>query len=101
MRNFQDTFETRKQSFISVFSICMAAPLMITKVNYCSALDKTNRSRKVYIVPKKIQVLFCLTPVVTRIIQFVDMSISKATLNNFKEVKFRFLVESFKQITGR
>ena len=27
MRKFQDTFETRKQSFISVFSICMTVPL--------------------------------------------------------------------------
>ena len=27
MRNLQDTFETRKQSFISAFSICMALPL--------------------------------------------------------------------------
>ena len=31
MRNFQDTFETRKRSFISVFSICMALPLRWTK----------------------------------------------------------------------
>ena len=23
MRNFQDTFETRKRSFISAFSVCM------------------------------------------------------------------------------
>ena len=28
MQNFQDTFETRKQSFISVFSICMTVPLI-------------------------------------------------------------------------
>ena len=27
MRNFQDTFETRKRSFISAFSICMTALL--------------------------------------------------------------------------
>ena len=27
MRNFQDTFETHKRSFISVFSICMTVPL--------------------------------------------------------------------------
>ena len=27
MRIFQDTFETRKRSFISAFSICMAVPL--------------------------------------------------------------------------
>ena len=28
MRNLQDTVETRKQSFISTFSICMNAPLI-------------------------------------------------------------------------
>ena len=27
MRNFQDTFETRKRSFISAFLICMTVPL--------------------------------------------------------------------------
>ena len=27
MRNFQGTFETPKQSFISAFSICMTVPL--------------------------------------------------------------------------
>ena len=27
MQNFQDTFETRKQSFISAFSICMTVPI--------------------------------------------------------------------------
>ena len=27
MRNFQDTFETRKQSFSSAFPICMTVPL--------------------------------------------------------------------------
>ena len=30
MRNFQDTFGTRKRSFISVFSICMTVPLNFT-----------------------------------------------------------------------
>ena len=28
MPNFQDTFETRKRSFISDFSICMTVPLI-------------------------------------------------------------------------
>ena len=28
MRNFQDTFETSKRSFIGAFSICMTVPLM-------------------------------------------------------------------------
>ena len=32
MRYFQDTFETRKRSFVSAFSICMTVPLI--KVNY-------------------------------------------------------------------
>ena len=27
MRHFQDTFEIRKQSFISTFAICMTVPL--------------------------------------------------------------------------
>ena len=27
MRNFMDTFETRKRSFISAFAICMTVPL--------------------------------------------------------------------------
>ena len=27
MRNFQDTLETHKRSFISAFSICMTVPL--------------------------------------------------------------------------
>ena len=29
MRNFQDTFETHKQSFIGAFSICMTVPLRV------------------------------------------------------------------------
>ena len=29
MRNFQDTFETHKRSFTSVFSICMTVPLKL------------------------------------------------------------------------
>ena len=28
MRSFQDTFETRKQKFISVLSVCMTVPLI-------------------------------------------------------------------------
>ena len=27
MQNFQDTFETRKRSFMSAFSICVTVPL--------------------------------------------------------------------------
>ena len=29
MRDFQDAYETRKQLFISAFSICMSVPLKI------------------------------------------------------------------------
>ena len=29
MRNFEDTFEIRKRSFISTFSICMTVPLKL------------------------------------------------------------------------
>ena len=29
MLHFQDTFETRKRSFISAFSVCMTVPLSI------------------------------------------------------------------------
>ena len=32
MRNFQDTFETRKRLFISAFSICMTALLRLENV---------------------------------------------------------------------
>ena len=30
MRSFQDTCKTRKRSFISTFSVCMAVPLKLT-----------------------------------------------------------------------
>ena len=33
MRYFQDTFETRKRSFISAFSICMTVPLR--QIKWC------------------------------------------------------------------
>ena len=38
MRNFQDNFETRKRSLISVFSFCMTVPLSHLreqKFKYC------------------------------------------------------------------
>ena len=38
MRNFQDTFETRKRSFISAFSICMTVPLSLECANPSSAI---------------------------------------------------------------
>ena len=38
MRNFQDTFETHKQSFISAFSICMTVTLNRDQV-FCVILS--------------------------------------------------------------
>ena len=39
MRNFQDTFETPKRSFICAFSICMTVPLNFYGHLFCR--DKT------------------------------------------------------------
>ena len=36
IRNFQDTFETRKRSFIRAFSICMTVPLNHQPAKYGS-----------------------------------------------------------------
>ena len=33
MRHFQDTFETRKRSFICTFSICMTVPISNTLIS--------------------------------------------------------------------
>ena len=61
MWNFQDTFETRKQSFISAFSVCMTVPLTHNEVKYIVVerfirtlnnriyKDKTALSKNVYI----------------------------------------------------
>ena len=43
MQNFQDTFETCKQSLISLFSICMTVPLNMLQV--ILALNKKASSR--------------------------------------------------------
>ena len=34
MRNFQDTFETRKRSFINAFSICITVPIDVYPVSF-------------------------------------------------------------------
>ena len=34
MQNFQDPLETRQQSFISAFSICMTVPLIACYILY-------------------------------------------------------------------
>ena len=44
MRNFQDTFESRKRSLISVFSICMTVPL----------IEEDKPSEKIVIVKEKL-----------------------------------------------
>ena len=41
MRKIQDTFETRKPSFINAFSNCMTAPLSC----FGSTCDKQNRTK--------------------------------------------------------
>ena len=41
MRNFQDTFETRKWLFISAFSICMIVPLTLS---WRMSLSSKNKS---------------------------------------------------------
>ena len=39
MRNFQDTFETSKRSFVSAFSICMTIPITELKGMVAIQLD--------------------------------------------------------------
>ena len=45
MRNFQDTFKTRKRSFIRIFSICMTVPLTLKqffeKLEYIFLVEST------------------------------------------------------------
>ena len=45
MRNFQDTFESRKPSFISAFSICMTVPLSCLKKGAGYTVDCKPRLR--------------------------------------------------------
>ena len=44
MQNFQDSFEIRKRSFISTFSICMTLPLIL-----CSRSQIGNLTKKEWI----------------------------------------------------
>ena len=74
---------------MSFFANCLSKNVLrITKVSYCFAPDNENGLGKMYIVPKRFKCSFA------RILQFVDMSISKTTLKNFKEVEFRYLLET-------
>ena len=45
MRNFQDTFEARKRSFTSAFSICMTVPLSCLKEGAGYTVNWKPRSR--------------------------------------------------------
>ena len=51
MRNFQDTFESLKRSFISAFSICMTVPLNKGK-------QTTNDEQQIY-YKTRVCVLLC------------------------------------------
>ena len=42
MRNFQDSFETHKRSFINAFSICMTVTLNLFKNQYEELLKRNN-----------------------------------------------------------
>ena len=46
MRNFQDAFETRKQSFIRAFLICMTVPLIIPLIMPLISKYSQNFSKK-------------------------------------------------------
>ena len=52
MRNFQDTFETPEQSFISTFSICMTIPLthitMLVKSISIMAISRISETTKYF-----------------------------------------------------
>ena len=62
MRNFQKTFETRDQSFISAFSICMNVPLTIFFELSYSILEPYRGSREIqflkFSIPLKINLGF-------------------------------------------
>ena len=45
MRNFQDAFETRKQLFVSAFSICMTVPLSFHRGFSPAPLQEAYRSQ--------------------------------------------------------
>ena len=46
MQNFQDTFETCKQSFTSAFSVCMTVPLTATRDLHSFMLSKNKISKE-------------------------------------------------------
>ena len=52
MRNFQDTFETRKRSFISVFSISMTITLKSIIKIYVATIESVQLSTTLKTTPK-------------------------------------------------
>ena len=63
MRNFQDTFETRKRSFICAFSICMTVPLSKIYINHIVQLwHKSIILNKIYprMIPREQCLIFIL-----------------------------------------
>ena len=59
MRNFRGTFETHKQSFISLFSSCMTVPLNILQVISAScSFSKTTSAYQIYVLNPKIHPAF-------------------------------------------
>ena len=63
MRNFQDTFETRKRSFICAVSICMTVPLRwvskYKQIKYCQnkKIESTSGKSKAYLGPCQISLM--------------------------------------------
>ena len=58
MQNFQDTFETRKRSFISAFSICMTAPLNLSENSFQTALNVIRQPTIVIALQIKLSAVF-------------------------------------------
>ena len=49
MRSFQDTFEARKRSFISAFSICMTVPLNLKSIDRVSIYFTASEQKKSFL----------------------------------------------------
>ena len=73
MRNFQDTCETRKGSFISAFSICMTVPLSneLTSKMWTYLILFGNRYRSLLLTSDKFN------------IQYIELVLLLLTLSMF------------------
>ena len=58
MRNFQDTFETRKQSLIGFFSICMIVPLNVLLSQPLTDSTKTTSAYQIDIIHPTLHTIF-------------------------------------------